>query len=131
MKKILYFGFVLLFFASCSSMRTFEINRIRNSEPTISSIPIESFTVLERVSGSATVSSVKRSDGTFDGIGLSPNPKTPFDAALANAIYQMVEKAEALKADAVLFVRTKTDVKYNKTSQTVTVTVSGTAVKLK
>ena len=34
-------------------------------------------------------------------------PPTPFDAALANAVYKMVERADELQADAVIFVRMK------------------------
>ena len=151
MKKVIFLVSLVLAFASCKSIRPFEINRIRNSEPMLANIEMKDFVVLERVSGSAVVSSVKRNDGTFDGdthlygsldeydavylnIGVgttSLEPKTPFDAALANAIYQMIEKADALQADAVIFVRSKTEVKTEHGKQIVTVKVSGTAVKIK
>jgi hypothetical protein len=151
MKKIIFLVGLVLVFASCKSIRPFEVNRIRNQEPILSNIKMEDFTVLERVSGSAIVTSVKRSDGTFDGdthlygsldegdavylnIGVgttSLEPKTPFDAALANAIYQMIEKADALQADAVIFVRSKTEVKTEHGKQIVTVKITGTAVKIK
>ncbi|MGP1415532.1 MAG: heavy metal-binding domain-containing protein [Treponema sp.] len=151
MKKIIFLTGVVLFFASCSSIRPFEINRIRTQEPGLTNIEMKDFVVLERVSGSAVVSSVKKSDGSFDGdthlygsldeydavylnLGVgstSLEPKSPFDAALANAIYQMIEKADGLQADAVIFVRSKTEVRTEHGKQIVTVKVSGTAVKIK
>lgn len=56
-------------------------------------------------------------------------PHTPCDAALANAIYAMIEQADTMKADAVLFCRTKSSLEAKGSKQTVTLT--GTAVKLK
>lgn len=151
MKKIIFLVGLVLVFGSCRSVRPFEVNRIRNQEPVLSNIEMKDFVVLERVAGSAVVSSVKKSDGSFDGdthlygsldeydavylnIGVgttSLEPKTPFDAALANAIYQMIEKADELQADAIIFVRSKTEVKTEHGKQIVTVKVSGTAVKIK
>ena len=151
MKKIIFLVGSVLVFGSCRSVRPFEVNRIRNQEPVLSNIEMKDFVVLERVAGSAIVSSVKKIDGSFDGdthlygsldeydavylnIGVgttSLEPKTPFDAALANAIYQMIEKADELQADAVIFVRSKTEVKTEHGKQIVTVKVSGTAVKIK
>lgn len=151
MKKIIFLVGLVLVFGSCRSVRPFEVNRIRNQEPVLSNIEMKDFVVLERVAGSAIVSSVKKIDGSFDGdthlygsldeydavylnIGVgttSLEPKTPFDAALANAIYQMIEKADELQADAVIFVRSKTEVKTEHGKQIVTVKVSGTAVKIK
>jgi hypothetical protein len=58
-------------------------------------------------------------------------PPTPFDAALANAVYNMVERADELQADAVIFVRTKTKITDDKGKRTVSVHISGLAVKLK
>jgi len=151
MKKIIFLVGLVLVFGSCRSVRPFEVNRIRNQEPVLSNIEMKDFVVLERVAGSAVVSSVKKIDGSFDGdthlygsldeydavylnIGVgttSLEPKTPFDAALANAIYQMIEKADELQADAIIFVRSKTEVKTEHGKQIVTVKVSGTAVKIK
>ncbi len=151
MKKIIFLVGLVLVFGSCRSVRPFEVNRIRNQEPVLSNIEMKDFVVLERVAGSAIVSSVKKIDGSFDGdthlygsldeydavylnIGVgttSLEPKTPFDAALANAIYQMIEKADELQADAIIFVRSKTEVKTEHGKQIVTVKVSGTAVKIK
>lgn len=152
MKK--FFCFVLavtaLIFTSCMSSRHMSINRIRHSEPVLPEIPFGAYTVLERVSGEATVSNVKTADGlfagdtgsygsldTFDAIYLNIgektaiNPKTPYDAALANAVYKMIERADALKADAVIFVRSKTKVSNENGKHTVFVEVSGAAIKLK
>ena len=151
MKKVIFLVGLVLVFGSCRSVRPFEVNRIRNQEPVLSNIEMKDFVVLERVAGSAVVSSVKKIDGSFDGdthlygsldeydavylnIGVgttSLEPKTPFDAALANAIYQMIEKADELQADAIIFVRSKTEVKTEHGKQIVTVKVSGTAVKIK
>ena len=151
MKKIIFLVGLVLVFGSCRSVRPFEVNRIRNQEPVLSNIEMKDFIVLERVAGSAVVSSVKKIDGSFDGdthlygsldeydavylnIGVgttSLEPKTPFDAALANAIYQMIEKADELQADAIIFVRSKTEVKTEHGKQIITVKVSGTAVKIK
>ena len=58
-------------------------------------------------------------------------PPTPFDAVLANAVYKMVERADELQADAVIFVRTKTKIADDKGKRTVSVQISGLAVKLK
>lgn len=150
-KNVLFcFAAMLLVFTSCASGKYFSINRIRHVEPELSALPSDAYTVLERVSGSGSVTNDKDKNGLFkgdtglygsldsaDAVYLNINtatgvaPTTLFDAALANAIYQMVEKADALKADAVLFVRTKTKVSDEGGKYTVAVEVTGTAVKLK
>lgn len=43
----------------------------------------------------------------------------------------MIEKADKLQADAVIFVRSKTEVKTEHSKQIVTAKVTGTAVKIK
>jgi len=151
-----FFGFCFLVAAvgliltSCTSSQQMSISRMRHSEPAFSEIPFDSYTVLERVSGEGKVSNVVNSVGLFEGdTGLYGSldafdaiylnmdqatvirPKTPYEAALANAIYQMVEKADALKADAVIFVRTKTKIVNENGKATVSVKVNGAAVKLK
>ena len=152
-KRSLMFGLAaaLLFFASCAtSGRQFSINRIRHSEPGLENLPFNAYTVIERVSGSGSVVDAKKGSGLFDGdtglygsldtqdaiyLNLAANvpvaPVTAFDAALANAAYQMIEKADKLGADAVIFVRTKTKVSDENGRRTISVEVSGTAVKLK
>lgn len=77
--------------------------------------------------------SLDTQDAIYLRIGTSGTvkPETPFDAALANAIYTMIEQADGLNADAVIFVRTKTKVEDLNGKRTVSVTVSGSAVKLK
>lgn len=56
-----------LLFASCKSIRPFKVNRIRNQNPALTNIEMKDFVVLERVSCSAVASSMKKSDGSFDG----------------------------------------------------------------
>lgn len=154
MKKSIYVLFIIavVLASSCSSVKTFSINRIRHVEPNIASASIDSFTILGEVSGSGTVNSNFQSQkekkfvgdtglyGTLDwadAIYLDlpkdsmPAPATPFDAALGNAIYNMIEEADKLKADVILFVRTKTQVQEKKGVQEVSVTVRGVAAKLK
>lgn len=154
MKKIfsLFSAAAILILASCSSVppSVSEINRMRHNEPVMPEIPYEAYTAVGRVSGEGSVSNVRTSSGLFEGdsgnygsldnfdaIYLNINekaviaPPTPFDAALANAIYEMVERADELHADAVIFVRTKTKVVDDKGKRTVSVQISGLAVKLK
>ncbi len=150
-KQSLFFTVALamvLLFTSCTSTSEFSINRLRHHEPSFADIPYDAYTVLQRVSGSATVSLLK--GGAFEGdsgkygsldtsdavyLNISQKtviqPTSAFDAALGNALYKMNEEADKLKADAILFVRTKTEVKNTATGHTVTVTVTGAAVKLK
>lgn len=154
MKKIfsLFSAAAILILASCSSVppTVSEINRMRHNEPVMPEIPYEAYTAVGRVSGEGSVSNIRTSSGLFEGdsgnygsldnfdaIYLNINektviaPPTPFDAALANAIYEMVERADELHADAVIFVRTKTKVVDDKGKRTVSVQISGLAVKLK
>ena len=154
MKKIfsLFSAAAILILASCSSVppTVNEINRMRHNEPVMPEIPYEAYTAVGRVSGEGSVSNIRTSSGLFEGdsgnygsldnfdaIYLNINektviaPPTPFDAALANAIYEMVERADELHADAVIFVRTKTKVVDDKGKRTVSVQISGLAVKLK
>ena len=142
----------ILILASCSSIppSVSEINRMRHNEPVMPEIPYEAYTAVGRVSGEGSVSNVRTSTGLFEGdtgnygsldnfdaIYLNINekaviaPPTPFDAALANAVYNMVERADELQADAVIFVRTKTKITDDKGKRTVSVHISGLAVKLK
>ncbi|MEL3908213.1 MAG: hypothetical protein P1P64_04270 [Treponemataceae bacterium] len=148
---IFFVVLVVLAFSSCvSAAQSYDINRVRYSEPEISDISIDNYEVLGRISGIGTVTNKKLFDGSFEGdtkkygsldmrdsiyFNVS-NVKellfeTPYDVALANATYQLIEKANELKADTILFVRstTKSDVKG--ANQTITVTISGLAVKLK
>lgn len=154
MKKIfsLFSAAAILILASCSSVppTVSEINRMRHNEPVMPEIPYEAYTAVGRISGEGSVSNIRTSSGLFEGdsgnygsldnfdaIYLNINektviaPPTPFDAALANAIYEMVERADELHADAVIFVRTKTKVVDDKGKRTVSVQISGLAVKLK
>jgi|GEM_PF-896873 len=150
--KIVLFSIIGFFAFSCTSTKTFSINRARHEEPRLQQeIPLESFIILGNVSGQGVVNSffVKKEEkfegdtglyGSLDWddaiyLNLQKNamviPRTPFDAALGNAIYQMIEEAEALDADVILFVRTKIQVSQKKGLQEVTVTVKGVATKLK
>jgi len=123
---------------------------MRHNEPVMPEIPYEAYTAVGRVSGEGSVSSVRTSTGLFEGdtgnygsldnfdaiyLNISEKaviaPPTPFDAALANAVYKMVERADELQADAVIFVRTKTKITDDKGKRTVSVHISGLAVKLK
>ena len=154
MKKIfsLFSAAAILILASCSSVppTVSEINRMRHNEPVMPESPYEAYTAVGRVSGEGSVSNIRTSSGLFEGdsgnygsldnfdaIYLNINektviaPPTPFDAALANAIYEMVERADELHADAVIFVRTKTKVVDDKGKRTVSVQISGLAGKLK
>jgi len=144
-----------------SSAKTFSINRVRHAEPRLQeSIPLEAFTILGSVSGEGNVKGDAKSQGKkmslfasierFEGdtglygsldwddaiylnmpVGYTSAPKTPFEAALGNAVYQMIEAAEALEADVILFVRTKTNVTQTNNVQEVKVKVRGVAAKLK
>ena len=141
-----------LILAACTSVPSTvsEINRMRHDEPILPEIPYEAYTVVGRVSGESTVSNVRTSTGLFEGdtgyygsldkfdaiylnIGekTAIAPQTPFDAALANAVYKMIERADELQADAVIFVRTKTKIVSENEKQAVSVQIRGIAVKLK
>lgn len=56
---------------------------------------------------------------------------TPDEAALANAVYEMNERANELGADAILFVRSSVQYQSKGSKLTVDVHVTGTAVRLK
>lgn len=150
-KYFLFFSLILTFLAlnSCTT-QDFKINRAYYDKPQIATPPFEAYTVLGQVSGVGTVNNKKNAKGFFEGdtnlygsldyldaiyLELSPKPllkpKTPFDAALSNAIYQMNEKADAMKADAILFVRTKTAISTRNGITTTEVTITGIAIKLK
>jgi len=58
-------------------------------------------------------------------------PSSPDEKATANAIFDMIEKADALAADAVLFVTTKIVRRQEAGTLITHVTVSGVAVRLK
>ena len=141
-----------LILAACTSVSptVSEINRIRHGEPALPEIPYEAYTVVGHVSGESTVSNRRTSAGlfegdtgnygsldTFDAIYLNIGekaavaPQTPFDAALANAVYKMIAQADELQADAIFFVRTKTKIASENEKQTVSVQIRGIAVKLK
>lgn len=151
MKKIIFTvaAVAVLFITSCASS-SYSINRMKHAEPTLKEISFDNYTVLGRVAGAATVTNEKLHTGLFNGdtgkygsldtydsiyLNLSAvkriAPKTPYDAALANAIYQLIEQADALKADAILFCRTKSASNTTGSKQTIQVTITGTAVKLK
>lgn len=154
MKKFFSFCFLVavsgLILISCTSTQQVSISRIRHSEPAFSEIPFEAYTIVDRVSGEGKVSNLVTSSGLFEGdtgyygsldgfdaIYLNIDektiisPRTPYEAALANAIYQMVERADSLKADAVIFVRTKTNILNENSKSTVSVKINGAAVKLR
>ncbi|HUW71191.1 MAG TPA: hypothetical protein VMX33_13255 [bacterium] len=59
------------------------------------------------------------------------SPSSPDEKAKANAIFDMIEKSDALGADAVLFVTTKIARREDAGTIIIRVTVSGVAVKLK
>lgn len=59
------------------------------------------------------------------------SPSSPDEKANANAIFDMIEKSDALGADAVLFVTTKIARREEAGTIIIHVTISGVAVKLK
>lgn len=59
------------------------------------------------------------------------SPSSPDEKATANAIFDMIEKADALGSDAVLFVTTKIVRREEAGTTIIHVTVSGVAVRLK
>lgn len=129
-------------------MNTYDINRIRHDEPILPDVPFSAYEVLQRVSGTGTVTKYKSGEvsgdtgkyGSLDVIDsiyfnvtnmIKPNFASPYDIALANAIYQMNLQADKLDADAIIFVRSATQSHTEKGSQTISVKISGTAVKIK
>lgn len=146
---IFFIAFVALGLSSCMTY-SYDINRVRHIEPGLADISANQYEVLGRVSGIGTVTNKKLSDGSFEGdtkkygsldmvdsiyFNVSDAKTlsfaTPYDAALANATYQLIEKANELKADTILFVRSSTKSDSKGSTQKVTVIVSGLAVKLK
>ncbi len=59
------------------------------------------------------------------------SPSSPDEKAKANAIFDLIEKSDALGADAVLFVTTKISRKEDAGMTIIRVAVSGVAVRLK